>query len=51
MIAKLSLSESKREFLHNIFEYYRASIHLVCRNVLAYAACVCGPVSIRYRLN
>ena len=49
LIAKLRLSEGKREFYTISFEHYRASIrHLLCMNVLAYAY-IYGPVSMRYR--
>ena len=49
LIAKLRLSEGKREFYTISFEHYRASIrHLLCMNVLTYAY-IYGPVSMRYR--
>ena len=47
VITKLSLSESKPEFLYTIsFEYHRKSIrHLGYMNGLAYAR-ICVPVSM-----
>ena len=49
VIAKLSVSESMREFLYNVFEYHcHTTINLQCMIVLVHVR-ACDPACMRYR--
>ena len=50
LTAKLSVSESKREFLYNAFYHRSSTRHFGCMNVLENAR-ACDPVCMRYRLG